>query len=172
MLPPLWRKNIMGRSNLTTRFHAGVIGKFEKQFIKNYKEENGESFKGNVLSYITLGVIQRKRIPDINDCLLLIKLGNGKDCTDEYAEEKLSAWLENEDNRDRGLTGAFCDLCKDMCLDLPINKPFRDQVNGLEELINGTQETMSKLSDMIMNLKNIVDKNKENLAVDNKDTQE
>lgn len=151
----------MTRSNLTTKFHIGVIGKFEKQFKEAYKKENEKPFKGNILQYLTIGVIQNKRIPDISDCITLIKLGNNN-CDDINAEDILIRWLENDDNKKRGIVGAFCDLCKDLCLDVPFNKVSVDYINNLEDTIIKSQEAMNKLSEMINQLANLQDLNEEN----------
>ena len=67
-----------------------------------------ECKKVNIARYITLGVIDRKVVPDIDDVLLLIKLGNNN-CEDTQAEAILERWLEDENNKKRGIAGAFCE---------------------------------------------------------------
>lgn len=164
----------MSRSILTTKYHLGVIGKFEKSFKENYKKENNEPFKGNVLVTITLGAIQKKRLPDVNDCITLIKLGNNN-CDDTQAEDILNRWLDIEENKQRGLTGAFCELCKDLCLDVPLNIEFTKQLNGLEEQINNMQTAMNQMTELLSKFKDMVantSEKKEELGVEEKDTQE
>lgn len=167
----------MSRSNLTTRYHLGVIGKFEKTFKENYKKENGEALKGSVISYITIGVIQRNRLPEVSDCLTLIKLGNNN-CDDTQAQDILNRWFEDEENKSRGLVGAFCDLCKDLCIDIPINLMFTEQINNLEENINKNKLAGgANVAELLKQLKTLSE-NKENIEKLNnklgekKDTQE
>lgn len=66
----------------------GAVNKEAKAFIKRYNSENEDKFKGNFTLYITLGVIDRKGLPDIDDVLTLIKLGNSG-IDDTQAELKL-----------------------------------------------------------------------------------
>ena len=81
---------------------------FERRFKAKYKEETGEVFKGNVAQAITIGVIKKKKLPDVEDVITLIKLLNNK-ANDEQAYAILSKWLEDEENSKRGIAGAFCD---------------------------------------------------------------
>lgn len=160
---------------LTVKFTASQVGKFEKQFRDSYKKETGEQFKGNVIQFITTGVIQRKKVPDITDVITLIKLGS-MGGTEEQAYATLERWLENEENKERGIVGAFCDCCKELCRDLPVNKEFKEQCENLEETITNMQTAlaeMSKLFEKITSLKDSVAKaeNKE-LGVEKEDTQE
>lgn len=142
----------MGRSNLSTKFHIGVVGRYEKSFKEKYKKENDEPLKGSVIQYVTTGVIQRKGLPDIEDVLTLIRLGNN-DCSEQQSEEILGRWLENEDNIERGIVGAFCELCKDFSRDICINKNFSEQMNNLENAINEMQNIQNKFTDLINKLK-------------------
>lgn len=158
----------MVRSNLTTKFHIGVVAKYEKSFKEQYKKENEKPFKGNVIQYITIGVVQNKRTPELSDCLTLIKLGN-INCDDEQAEAIATRWLEDENNKQRGISGMFCDLCKDICIDLPLNKQFIDYVNKLEDNISNTQDIQSQLLSLLSNMK--ISSEKENKSTeDNKES--
>lgn len=167
----------MVRSNLTTKFHKGAVAKYEKSFKENYKKEEGEVFKGNVIHHITLGVIQKKSIPEVGDIITLIKLGN-TNCDDKQAEEILDRWLENEENKKRGLVGAFCDLCKDICIDIPIHEVITQQIINLEETINKSlrekEEISNKFKDLISQLQSIKNLNvdKDKLGVKENNTQE
>lgn len=147
----------MSRSNLTTKYHLGVIDRFEKEFKSNYKKDNDEKFKGNVLMYTTLGVIQRKEIPDISDCITLIKLGNNN-CDDQQAYDLLERWLDIDENKDRGIVGAFCELCKDLCLDINVNKTFKEQINKLEETVTNRQDSKKKLLESLTNMTEMLNK--------------
>lgn len=150
------------RSTLTTKYFPRVVGEYTKQFKAEYKKENDEAFKGDVVTYMTLGVIQRNQVPDINDVLTLLKLGN-KGLDDESLDEKLRNWFEIEGNRERGYLGAFCDLCKDFCIDLPVSVEFTKAVEGLEEqalqmarLRNEMANLTTKFSDILNNIKDEV----------------
>lgn len=132
----------MVRSHLTTKFMMGAVNKEAKAFIKRYNSENEDKFKGNFTLYITLGVIDRKGLPDIDDVLTLIKLGNsGVD--DTQAELKLQNALESEEYKERGLVGIFCDLCKDLlCIDLVLCDEVAQTVVGLEDSILDRQRSI------------------------------
>ena len=147
----------MSRSNLTTKFIIGTVNKF----MKSYRDSNEECKKVNIARYITLGVIDRKVVPDIDDVLLLIKLGNNN-CEDTQAEAILERWLEDENNKKRGIAGAFCECCKDYCLDIPVDSLHKEQCEQLEDIINKRLEMQKqlaniseKLSEMLGKLKNI-----------------
>lgn len=147
----------MSRSNLTTKFIIGTVNKF----MKSYRENNEDCKKVNIARYITLGVIDRKVVPDIDDVLLLIKLGNNN-CEDTQAEAILERWLEDENNKKRGIAGAFCECCKDYCLDIPVDSLHKEQCEQLEDIINKRLEMQKqlaniseKLSEMLGKLKNI-----------------
>lgn len=147
----------MSRSNLTTKFIIGTVNKF----MKSYRENNEDCKKVNIARYITLGVIDRKVVPDIDDVLLLIKLGNNN-CEDTQAEAILERWLEDENNKKRGIAGAFCECCKDYCLDIPVDSLHKEQCEQLEDIINKRLEMQKqlaniseKLSEMLGKLKGI-----------------
>lgn len=153
------------RSSLSIKFKISTIGKFEKAFKDTFKDDDNKKFKGNAVMYNTLGVIQRKRLPEVSDVIRLIKLGNA-DCSDEQAEGILERWLENDDNKQRGLVGAFCDLCKDLCMDIPYNKNFTDAINNLEQTIEDQQKALNGINDLVNKLKNIGASLTENIATE------
>lgn len=138
----------MKRSNLTTKYTVGNVGKFEKAYKERMKKESDKPFTGNAIVAVTIGVVQSKRMPEISDCLTLIKLGNNN-CDDEQAEAILTRWLEDEDNQERGLAGAFADLCKDLCIDIPYSKQFVEQLNSIEEMIGNLQALNNMVTDLL-----------------------
>lgn len=154
------------RSNLTVKFNLGVVNKFQKSLRENDKELK----KKNLSRYMTLDVINRKGIPDIDDCIQLIKLGNNN-CEEEQAYDILNRWLEDENNRKRGLAGAFAELCKDYSLDIPVDSLFKEQCDEIESSIQGRlnlQTQLNGLFDKITNLKNTLENNKNNEDTDDK----
>lgn len=141
----------MKRSNLTTKFMQGTVAKFEKSFKEAYKKENEKALSSSVIYHITIGVIQRKKMPDIEDVLVLIKLGNSG-INDEQAAGILERYFTDEANLERGLLGAFCDACNDLCLDIPLNKMFVEQIKELEDMALKMQEVMSQLTNIMTKL--------------------
>lgn len=137
----------MARSNLTTKFHINTVNKFQKQF----RLENEDAKKKNIARYITTDVVNRKGVPDIEDCILLIKLGN-LNCDDQQAEDLLQRWLDDENNKARGIAGAFCELCKDYCLDIPVDSLHKQQCDQMEEIINKRLEGQNKLNELLSKL--------------------
>lgn len=126
----------MVRSHLTTKFMPRDINKEARAFVKRYNSENENKFEGSYLDYITLGVVRRKVLPDIDDIYTLLKLGNSG-IDDTQAELKLQNALESEEYKERGLVGIFCDLCKDLlCIDLVLSPQSKQHAMGLEEKIN------------------------------------
>lgn len=175
----------MTRSKLTDKFLRKTWEDFERDFKKKYKEEEGKPFKGSgVAQYVTSGVVKRKGVPDVEDVTLLMKLGLfNKD--EETIDNRLNAYFEDENNKARGYAGAFCDVCKDLLLDIPIHPQVTAEILNMEDFINKRLEAMDQFSKMIERLNNITDtlKTKDNkeevtenndkeLGVDNKDTQE
>lgn len=165
----------MARSGMTRAFTIGNVNKFQKA----YREQNEDCKKKNIARYITVDVVNRKGVPDIEDCLVLIKLGNNN-CSEEEAEKILYDWLEDKeiDNKSRGITGAFCELCKDYCLDVPVDSLHKTQCEELESIVNKRLEAMGQLNNLLSQLGKLGDiakgteKDKEELGVETKDTQE
>lgn len=111
------------------------INKEARAFVKRYNSENEEKFNGSFELYITIGVINRKGLPDVGDVLTLIKLGNSG-IDDTQAELKLQNALESEEYKERGLVGIFCDLCKDLLsIDIVLCKEKAQEAVGLEDSI-------------------------------------
>lgn len=174
----------MKRSGLTQKFMLHEWQLFEKRFREQYKKEEGSAFKGNVTQYVTIGVVQRKKMPDLEDLITLIKLGN-INCTDELAEQILDGWLNDEENKNRGIAGAFCDVCKDLCNDIPVHPLIKEQVDSLENTITQMQEAMNQFNKIFEQLSSLkykleetkekaeetLENNKEELGVE-ADTQE
>lgn len=162
----------MTRSNMTTKFLLHTFTEYEKKFRDDYKRENDKQFAGNVIQYITVGVVQRKKLPDIDDCLLLIKLGNMK-CSDEQAE----AILERELGNDRTVSEIFCDLCTDLVIDIPTHKMIVEQIKQMPEMIDSMQEVMNQFNDMMTKLNDFKTKMKDasdnlNKSIEEADKQE
>ena len=85
---------------------------------------------------------------DVEDIINLIKLGNVS-CGDDGAEAILDGWLNDDNNRERGLAGAFCDICKDFCFDIPIHPQIKEQIYTLEDTINKIQEAVNQFSKLV-----------------------
>lgn len=158
----------MSRSNFTEKFTIHNISEFEKQFKKQYKEEHNEDFKGNVLDAITIGVIREKGLPDVSDTVRIVKLGCFK-ATDESIETRIQNGLETDEYKERGITGIFCDACKDLTIDIPLNKQFVQSILGLEDTINKRQDAKNKMQELMSKLSSLGDKLKD--AVENTDEQ-
>ena len=145
----------MARSSLTTMFLISVIDKFQKK----YREEHEDCKNKNIARYITTDVINRKGIPDIDDTTLLIKLGN-INCDDEKAYGILERWLADENNKKRGIAGAFCECCKDYCLDIPVDSLHKEQCDQLEEIICSRLEMRKMMNELIKSANNLLENNK------------
>lgn len=142
----------MVRSNLTLKFTPMAIADLGRQYRSDFKKENEKNFKGNVLMEITLGVIRDKGMPEVSDIIRLIKAGNN--CDDEQAYQILDRYLEVEENKKRGLLGAFGDLCRDLVVDgLVLDEMFADQLNNLEQTVIDRRKAMSNISEMLEKLK-------------------
>lgn len=174
----------MIRSKLTDKFLRKHWEDFERDFKRKYKEENNKSFQGSVAQYVTSGVVKRKGLPDVEDVTSLMKIGLfNKD--DETIDNRLNAYFEDEENKARGYAGAFCDICKDLTIDIPIHPQVTAEIMNMEEAIAKKLEAMNQLNKVIESLGGLKDKLMETqkqaeealeetdeLGVDNKDTQE
>ena len=174
----------MVRSKLTDKFLRRPWEDFERDFKRKYKEENNKSFQGSVAQYVTSGVVKRKGLPDVEDVTSLMKIGLfNKD--DETIDNRLNAYFEDEENKARGYAGAFCDVCKDLILDIPIHPQVTAEIMSMEEAIAKKLDAMNQLNKVIESLGGLKDKLMETqkqaeetleetneLGVDNKDTQE
>lgn len=136
----------MKRSSLSTKFMNKQVAEFEKKFREQYKKDNKESFKGNIAIEITYDLLMRKGVPDLEDVLRLIKLGN-LNVTDEEAELIYQRWLEDEENKKRGRVGALCDLMTDwLVIDDPLNSNVTKMILEAEAIINKRLEDKGKRS--------------------------
>ena len=145
----------MVRSNLTLRFTVRAIAELEKQYRNEYKKENENNFKGNVLVAVTLGVIKEKGMPEVADVISLIKAGNNG-CDEDQAYQILDRYLEVEENKKRGLLGAFSDLCKDLVIDgLVLDEIFADQLTNLEQTVLDRKKAMSNISELLEKFKTL-----------------
>ena len=174
----------MVRSKLTDKFLRRTWEDFERDFKRKYKEENNKSFQGSVAQYVTSGVVKRKGLPDVEDVTSLMKIGLfNKD--DETIDNRLNAYFEDEDNKARGYVGAFCDICKDLTIDIPIHPQVTAEIMSMEEAIAKKLEVMNQLNKVIESLGGLKDKlmktqkqaeealeETDELGVDNKNTQE
>jgi hypothetical protein len=157
----------MKRSNCSIKFKAGIVAKFSKKYKEQYRKENGTKYEGNVLYDISIGVIEKKKIPEVEDVLTLIKLGQ-MDCTDEAAEAVLDKALESEEYKERGLLGIHCDLCKDICLDIPVHVQFTNMVMNLEQTTLDMLEAKNKIKELTNQLNGMLKSVENNVkAIDN-----
>ena len=151
----------MKRSKLSQKFTLHEWNKYLKKFREEYKKEEGKPFKGSIAQYLTIGVIQRNGLPEVDDVTKLIRLGN-INCSEEQAETILDAWLQDEENKERGVAGAFCDICNDLMIDISTHPILVEQVNNMEEYINKMQEAKNQFSKIIEQLGTITSKLEEN----------
>ena len=161
----------MVRSNLSLRFTVRAIAELEKQYRKDYKNETDNNFKGNVLVAVTLGVIKEKGLPEIADCIRLIKAGNNN-CDGEQAELILERYLEIEENKKRGLLGAFGDLCRDMVIDgLVLDEVFAEQLTNLEQTVIDRKKAMSNISELLEKFKSLQPNKELGVEADTQETE-
>jgi hypothetical protein len=147
----------MESETLVTKFLTNRVAKLQKE----YRIKNKDLNIRNIDEYVTLGVIDRKGYPEIDDCVLLIMWGN-VDCTEEQA----LLIVQRELDAGSSITDIFCRLCKAYVRDIYVSKAHRDKCNDLENLI----ENRYKLrNEAILNLiKQGLNKNKEDgLGVEN-----
>lgn len=169
------------RSKLTDKFKRKDWEDFERSYKKKFKEEEGKAFTGSVAQYVTIGVIQRKGLPDVEDVTLLMKRALLKN-TEEEIDDRLNIYFEDENNKARGYAGAFCDLCNDLTLDIPIHPQLTEAIRGMEELIEQRMEARNQFNKILEQLGSIkdklniaqdkVEKENEELGVEKEDTQE
>lgn len=136
-------RNILAPNNV--RFTPHNMSLMFKEYKENYKNENNETFKDNCYIAITLGVIDNKQLPDIDDCLLLIK-GLNNWCTLEQAEIIYNSFITAYP--ERGTLGCFCDLCKILCQDQPFATQVTDMVETLEDKVIQYFESRKKIEDL------------------------
>jgi len=168
----------MVRSELVDQYLLHTWQLTEKKFKEKYKEEEGKPFKGNVAQYLTVGVIQRKKLPDYDDLVTIMRPGC-LDNSDESIAKRVSAWLLKEENKEKGIAGAFCEVCKTFCIDIPVHPLVSSQINELEDTINKMQDAMNQFNKILESLGSLKSKieeanedNKEELGVDKENTQD
>ncbi len=154
----------MTRSNITTKYTVHTIGEFSKSYAERYKRENDEKFKGNVLDDITLGVIRKKRLPDVPDTLTLVILGNIK-----ITEEQAEAIIERELANERTLVDIFCDCCSDIAIDIPLSEDFKYKLIHLHEAIDKQQAAMNSMNDLVNQLAKLGENLKNSLNTKNEE---
>lgn len=154
----------MTRSSLSLKANPFVIAKFEKEFKKAYKEENDKPFKGNVIKYIIIEILNSGGTPNLCDIVPIIKALNN-DCPEEQVYDIYSRWLEIDGNKERGMRGAFCDLCKDIALDWPLDTDFTQMLINMESVIlekekanKAFEDSLNKLVSMLQNIGTKIDK--------------
>lgn len=163
----------MKRSSLILKATPGIIASFERDYKKKYKEENGKQLEGNVIKSIIKDIVTSGGTPNLCDIIPLIKVFNN-DCTDEQAYDIYSRWLDTEGNTDKGIRGAFCELCGGIALDWPLDPDFTNMLKNMESIliendkINKMQEeSLNKLKYSFMNMyTNIIKENTENTKND------
>lgn len=163
----------MVRSSLTDKFTRKEWEDFEREVKKQYKEETGNTLKCSVAEYVTIGVINRKGLPDISDITSLMKRGLFNK-TDEHINTRINTWLEDEENKEKGYTGIFCEICKDLTLDIPIHPVVNGKIKNMWDTINSRLEKqgnniMKQLIELTKNIQKVSDevKNVPEEKVDN-----
>lgn len=124
-------------------------------YKNKYKADNNETFKGNCYLAITVGVIEDKQLPDIDDCLLLIRGGNNW-CSLENAELIYNSFIKAYP--DRGTLGCFCDMCRILCQDQPFAKQVTDMIETLEEKVVQYFKSRQKIEELKNKLMNHLNK--------------
>lgn len=189
----------MKRSLLTDKFNRKRWEDYERKVKRQYKEENKKPLNCSVIEYVTIGVINRKGTPDVEDLTELMKISICKDgqSLDEEIDDRLKTWLEIEGNREKGYMGAFCEVCNDLLFDIPthpviagkikdmwnismtrINTPdkIKELFNQLTKLKDNIEkesdETKETEENNIVDFKEVNKEESDELGVENKDTQE
>ena len=147
-------RNALSKADNTALFIIGNVRKISKDYQRLYKERTGETFKGNWYDAITLNVVREKNIPDIDDCILLIK-GLNNYCTDDEADTVLKGYLAKYP--DRGVVGCFCDLCKILANDIPFNSYYTSQIIKLEDTINSIINSRDNAQELFLKIPKMIE---------------
>lgn len=139
----------MTRSNYSEKFLPKTVYDYCKKFKDKYKRENGEQFTGNVLDYITYGVIERKGLPDVEDVVTLVVISNNN-CSEDVAFEKITNGLQVET-----LSDIFCKLCSDLTLDIPLHPRKVEVLKNLNDYIDKYIDRADKFNDFMNSLKSL-----------------
>lgn len=145
----------MERCPLDYKFKADRIYKFSKTYREKYKRENEKEFKGNVIYDITLGVIEKKKLPDIEDVVTLVTLGGITEDT-EVALNKIQDFIDKEENKEAGLKGLFCWLSRDLAYDFPLHPKTTEEINNMEERINQIIDSRNKFNELSTQLNGLL----------------
>lgn len=143
----------MARSNLDFKFTVNNVAKWERKLKDAYKKEEGKPFKGNII-YTKILEQTQQGIPDLDFTIEFTQVGNNW-CEEQQACDILTRWLESEEGQRRGLSGAFQELAKDYCLDIPTNEIFKEQINNLENTMNDIVNMRVQMMNMITKLKDL-----------------
>lgn len=189
----------MKRSILTDKFSRKRWEDYERKIKRQYKEENKKPLNCSVIEYVTIGVINRKGAPDVEDLTELMKISICKDgqSLDEEIDDRLKTWLEIDENREKGYMGAFYEVCNDLLFDIPTHPVIAGKIKNMWDISMARINTEDKIKDLfkqLAKLNNNIDKaseetketeesnivdfkevNKEEsdeMGVENKDTQE
>lgn len=147
----------MGNSRLSKRFMLYDWNNFAKGYKKNYKEENGKALTQNVAYTVTFGCLMKQSLfdsrtlfkePEVEDVVLLIKLGNS--CDDKEACQILENYLDDETIEYRSITLAMIELIIDFYSNLKLSKTMLDKAYSLKD---------AYIEDMINKDKDIVEDN-------------
>ena len=192
----------MKRSILTDKFNRKNWEDYERKVKRQYKEENKKPLNCSVIEYVTIGVINRKGTPDVEDLTELMKISIYKDgqSLDEEIDNRLKTWLEIDGNREKGYMGAFYEVCNDLLYDIPTHPVIAGKIKNMwdismarintEDKIKGLFKQLAKLSDNtdkasdetkeiketkdnnIVDFKEVNKEESDEMGVENKDTQE
>ena len=111
---------------LTKKFTTYAVNQYEK------------AHKCAIVDALDVGNLEVNKITD------LIRLGNGKDCTEEQASQLLDEYLENDD--ENSIISAYLDLLGELDRDLRILKACGISIDELKESF--TSEIANKTSNL------------------------
>lgn len=137
------------------------------KFFKDYKRTH-EDVK-NVLTEITLGVIDKKELPELEDVYTIASIKKDYREDEEEFFRKYEDWKAIGDNSERGVLGAFADIVNDLVIVVSNNKEFKKVCLDIENIVNEQIENKNKLKEIgeelnklfseITNIKNNTDEN-------------
>jgi hypothetical protein len=116
------------------------------KFFKNYKKTH-EDVK-NVLREITLGVIDKKELPELEDVYTIASIKKDYRESEEEFFRKYEDWKAVGNNSDRGILGAFADIVNDLVIVVSINKEFKDVCLDIENIVNKQIENKNMLNEI------------------------
>ena len=84
----------------------------------------------------------------------------------------LERYLEIEENKKRGLLGAFSDLCRDMVIDgLVLDEVFAEQLKNLEQTVIDRKKAMSNISELLEKFKSLQPNKELGVEADTQETE-